>query len=85
MLQIISGVIIGKLPKEALRVWKTGSQGCESLFRLARSMTSTFSTILNFSMKGIMERMHKLNFLSSIESSEEIAFPRLQKRLLQCE
>ena len=27
MLQIISGVIIGKLPKEALRVWKTGSQG----------------------------------------------------------
>ena len=29
--------------------------------------------------------MHKLNFLSSIDSSEHIAFPRLQKRLLQCE
>ena len=84
LLEIVSGVILGKLPKESLRVWLTGSQGCESLFRLARSMTSTFSTIVNFSMKGIMERMHKLNFLSSIESSDDITFPRLQKRLLQC-
>ena len=84
-LQIVSGVILGILPKDALRVWKTGSQGCEGLFRLARSMTSTFSTIVNFSMKGIMEWMHKLNFLSSIESSDDIAFPRLQKRLLHCE
>lgn len=85
LLQIITGVITGALPKDSLRVWKTGSQGCESLFRLARSMTSTFSTIVNFSMKGILERMHKLNFLSSIESSDDIEFPRLQKRLLQCE
>ena len=46
-------------------------------------MTSTFSTVVNFSMKGILERMHKLNFLSSMESSDTIAFPRVQKRLLQ--
>ena len=32
-----------------------------------------------------MARMHKLNFLSGIEGSNEIEFPRLQKRLLQCE
>ena len=84
MLQIISGVIRGKLPVDALRVWITGSQGCEALFRLARSMTSTFSTIVNFSMKGILERMHKLNFLSTMECSDDIAFPRVKKRLLQC-
>ena len=36
-------------------------------------------------MKGVMARMHKLNFLSGIEGSNEIEFPRLQKRLLQCE
>ena len=52
LLQIISGVIRGILPKDALRVWLTGSQACESIFRLARSMTSTFSTIVNFTMKG---------------------------------
>ena len=84
MLQIISGVIRVNLPIDALRVWVTGSQVCEALFRLARSMTSTFSTIVNFSMKGILERMHKLNFLSTMECSDEIGFPRVKKRLLQC-
>lgn len=85
MLQIVSGVIKGQLPREALRFWLTGSQGCEEIFRLARSMTSTFSTIVNFSMKGILERMHKLNFLSTMECSNDITFPRVQRRLLQCQ
>ena len=48
-------------------------------------MTSTFSTIVNFSMKGILERMHKLNFLSTMECSKDISFPRVQRRLLQCQ
>ena len=30
--------------------WLLGSQSCEKTFRLARSMTSTFSTIINFSI-----------------------------------
>ena len=30
-----------------------------------------------------MERIHKLNYLSSAESSEEIIFPRVKRRLLQ--
>ena len=34
--------------------WLLGSQTCERVFRSARSMTSTFSTIINFSMLGLM-------------------------------
>ncbi len=52
LVNIIHNVITGKFPKEALRVWTYGSQACEQTFRLLRSMTSTFSTIVNFSMKG---------------------------------
>ena len=47
-------------------------------------MTSTFSTIVHFSMKDILEGMHKLNFLSTMECTNEIAFPRVKRRLLQC-
>jgi hypothetical protein len=46
-------------------------------------MTPTFSTIVNFSLKGILVKIHKLQFISSSESDESIAFPRLKKRLLQ--
>ena len=83
MLSILYNVINGKFPKVVLRVWLTGSQGCEQLFRLLRSMTPVFSTIINFSLKGVLERIHKLNYISSIECTEEIIFPRVQRRLLQ--
>lgn len=48
---LILNVVKGKFPPESLRVWKCGSQSCEQLFRLLRSMTPTFSTIVNFSLK----------------------------------
>ena len=41
-------------------------------------MTGTFSII-----KGIMERINKLNFVSSIECSDDIVFPCIKRRLLQ--
>ena len=80
---IVYGVINGLLPVESLRVWLSGSQGCEQVFRLLRSMTGIFSTIINFSIKGIIGRINKLNFVSSTESSDDIMFPRVQRRLLQ--
>ena len=80
---LVYSCVCGSLPKDALRVWLSGSQGCEQMFRLLRSMTGTFSTIINFSMKGIMERINKLNFVSSIECSDDIVFPRVKRRLLQ--
>ena len=33
--------------------WLLGSQTCEKQFRLARSMTTTFSTIVYFSIIGV--------------------------------
>ena len=53
LINILYNVINDKFPKETLRMWTYGSQACEQLFRLLRSMTSTFSTIINFSMKGM--------------------------------
>lgn len=83
LIAIIFNVIHGDMPKEALRIWMGGSQGCEQVFRLLRSMTPTFSTIINFSLKGISERIHKLNYLASIEACDDIIFPRVKRRLLQ--
>ena len=80
---IVYGCMNGLLPVASLRVWLSGSQGCEQVFRLLRSMTGTFSTIINFSMKGVIGRINKLNFVSSAESSDNIMFPRVQRRLLQ--
>ena len=46
-------------------------------------MTPTFSTVVKFTMKGILQRLHKLSYLSACESSEDIIFHRVQRRLLQ--
>ena len=41
---------------------QSSSQRCEAIVRLARSMTSTFSTTVNFSMKGTLEECTSLTF-----------------------
>ena len=82
MLSMLYNVINGKLPK-VLRVCTTGSRSCEQLFLLLRSMTPFFSTIINFTLKGVLERIHKLNYISSTECKEEIVYPRVQRKLLQ--
>ena len=46
-------------------------------------MTATFSTIKSFSLKGIVKKIHKLQFISASEPDESIVFPRLQRRILQ--
>ena len=83
ILNIIYNVIQDRYPVSTLRVDACDSQGCEEAFRLLRSMTQTFSTVINFSMKGVLERAHKLYFLVSIKASEDIVVPRTQRRLLQ--
>lgn len=72
----------GSFPPESLRIWLTGSQACEQLFRLLRSMTPTFSTMIHFSLKGIMDKVHKLQYVSASECDENIIFPRVKRRLL---
>ena len=59
--------------------WLLGSQSCEKMFRAARSMTSTFSTIINFGMLGLMRRLHCLNIQLCLEAEAEanhICYPR---------
>ena len=66
--------------------WLLGSQSCERTFRLLRSMTGNFSTIVNFSMLGFLQRIHKLAVKDDLESKEErmankIKIPRMDKHV----
>ena len=59
--------------------WMLGSQSCEKIFRAARSMSSTFSTVINFAMLGLLRRLHRLHiqFCLQTESQETgIKYPR---------
>ena len=61
--------------------WLLGSQCCESTFRTARSMSSTFSTMINFGILGLLRRLYHLHIQLTLqaETSEDIVFPRLTK------
>ena len=55
-----------------------GSQPCEKAFRAARSMTPMFSTIINFSILGLLRRLHKLQIkveLESLSNTTGIIYP----------
>ena len=57
-----------------------GSQSCEKLFRAARSMSSTFSTVINFGLLGLLRRLHRLQIQIKLESECEktnIKYPRV--------
>ena len=48
--------------------WWLGSQSCEKAFQAARSMTSTFSTIINFGMLGLLRRLHRLQIQANLQA-----------------
>ena len=52
--------------------WLLGSQPCEQAFHAARSMTSIFSTIINFSMQGLLHRLHKLQSFIDLQSKSDV-------------
>lgn len=58
---------------------KQGSQPCEGIFRQVRSMSSTFSTVVNCSIIDIIRRIRKIQLQSDImyECHGKIKFPRL--------
>jgi hypothetical protein len=62
-------VIQQDLPKEVLNIDRFNFQTCESTFRAARSMSSPFSTIVNFTVSQFFDRATKLSALNSIKSS----------------
>ena len=64
--------------------WLLGSQSCERIFRSARSMSTVFSSVLNFSILGLLRRLHRLNIQSILQADAEksgIKFPRMEKIL----
>lgn len=46
------------------------SQPCESFFRLVRSLTTVFSTVVNFSLKEILNRISRIQLLSEISNDK---------------
>lgn len=58
------------------------SQVCESIFRQVRSFTSTFCTVVNFTILDIMNRIRKIQLQNEIinSSNGRIKFPRFEKK-----
>ncbi|CAF2007754.1 unnamed protein product [Rotaria magnacalcarata] len=68
-----------QLPKQALiNIHLFNSQPCESLFRDARALSSTFSTNINFTVKNFIGRAQKLSILNQMkynQSENDLCFP----------
>ena len=67
---VISMRDIYKAP-ECFTPWQMGSQNAEKIFRSLRSMQGTFSTIVNFTLLGMLQRLHKLAIKEDLESESE--------------
>ena len=50
--------------------WVLGSQSCEKMFCSARSMSTVFSTMINFGMLGLLCRLHRLNIQLQLECNK---------------
>ena len=48
--------------------WLYSSQPCEKIFRQTRSMTSTFSTVVNYSFMDILRRLNRIQILNDIST-----------------
>lgn len=62
--------------------WLLSSQPCEAMFRSARSLTSTFSTVVNFSIKDILGRIDRIAFINYVinDLKNVYTFPRETKK-----
>ena len=65
------------LPPGTFMPWLLGSQSCEKIFRTARSLSSTFSTVINFGMLGLSRRLNRIHIQLCLEAeSSMITYPR---------
>ncbi|CAF2059171.1 unnamed protein product, partial [Rotaria magnacalcarata] len=76
-----------QLPESALSISNYHSQSCESTFRLTRSMSGAFSSIVNFTIEQFLKRAGKRSVLTEIENQSEsgqlkcpLKFPKHHKR-----
>ena len=61
--------------------WLLGSQSCEKAFRAARSMSSIFSTVINFGMLRLLCQLHRMNIQFCLEAESQetgIRYPRIE-------
>jgi len=61
--------------------WLLGSQ---RIFRSAHSMSTVFSSVLKFSILGLLRRLHCLNIQAVLQADAEkpdIKFPQMEKNL----
>lgn len=65
---------------ELFQLANTGSQQCESSFRSFRSMSTTKSTVVNFTTKELLQKVKRQNALESIASSTSENFSFLKKK-----
>lgn len=67
---------------ESFLPWMFGSQACEKIFRAVRSLSSTYSTVVNFSMLELVHKINRINFQSEIinQLHGDFEFPREIKR-----
>lgn len=58
--------------------WLYNSQPCEKVFRTARSMTSTHSTVVNFSQLELQYRVRRIDVQNEISATlnSDLKFPR---------
>ena len=73
-----------KITDEALQSTLFNSQICEGYFRTARSMSGSFSTVVNFSVHEFLQRTSKLSLLQDIRFASDLnlnnlVFPRHHK------
>ena len=76
-----------ELPRSALAIWKYSSQPCESIFRLTRSISGSFSSVVNFTTDQFLKRASKLSVLNELENRSEsdqlqcsLQYPKHHKR-----
>ncbi|KAK3908792.1 Cell adhesion molecule 2 [Frankliniella fusca] len=55
------------------RPWLYSSQPCESLFRMFRGMSTTFNTVVNFSMLDMIYRLRRIDFMAEAYKANEYA------------
>lgn len=73
-----------------MNIYLFSSQTCEGMFRSARSMSGTFSSVVNFSVQEFLNRAQKLSLLQKLKTESEfystsgnLVFPKHYKQRKQ--
>ncbi|XP_030753635.1 uncharacterized protein LOC115880545 [Sitophilus oryzae] len=69
---------------EAFLPWLFSSQSCEKIFRETRSMSSTFSTVINYTLLELLRRLKRIQAMHEISTDlgAEFIFPRQENNRL---